>query len=326
MKKILLITAILFCLTGCFNYHELETIGITSSILFDYDEEYKVTIEIIEEEEENTKQTLYEGNGKTISDALTKAALSAGKKLSYYHLNALLLTENVDIREVLLYMIRNPQINNSFYVVLTENKDVYEETEEDLGKTVSEILKSTRSYSFFDIAEVLFDDKLDMALPYLNSNLSITSVVPFHNFKQKEKLGFEETEIYKILANVTGSNVNSSCEKDKDFTININSVSTDFKFDNKIKIKVKLEVSIAEFTCDFDLRDQDNIKRVEELANKQIKKEIKQVYQKLKDAQSDVFGLNQRVYNKTHDLKKHFYDYDYSVEVETHINKKGLIY
>ena len=49
----------------------------------------------------------------------------------YYHLNAVLLTENVDIHEVLLYLIRNPQINNSFYVVLTESKEVYDNEEDD---------------------------------------------------------------------------------------------------------------------------------------------------------------------------------------------------
>ncbi len=327
MKKLFLAVLILFTLTGCFNYHELENFGITSSILFDYEgDEYKITIEIVEKEEEEDKQVLYEGSGKTISDALQKALLSAGKKLSYYHLNAVLLTENVDIHEVLLYLIRNPQINNSFYVVLTESKEVYDNEEDDLGKTISEILKATKSYSFFDIAEVLFDDKLDMALPYLSKDLRIDSVVPYHQFKQLEKLNFEETEIYKMLANVNGSNVDTKCSKDKNFTVNVNSVSTSFKFEDKIKTKVKLEVSIAEFTCDFDLREPKGIDKVESLANKQIKKEIEEVLKKIKDGKADLFGLNQIIYNKRHTLDKSFYDYDFEVEVETHINKKGLIY
>ena len=130
MKKLIIMFITMFLLTGCYNYHELETIGITSSILFDYvDDKYNVTVEIIDE----SKPATFKGDGKSISEALERAREDSGKLLTFYHLNAVILTRNVNIQDILFYLIRNPQVNDTFYIVLTDATDIYDE-KEDIGK------------------------------------------------------------------------------------------------------------------------------------------------------------------------------------------------
>ena len=50
MKKIILIIA-LFLLTGCYDYKEINNLGIISAIGIDYqDDEYNVTLEVLNDQ------------------------------------------------------------------------------------------------------------------------------------------------------------------------------------------------------------------------------------------------------------------------------------
>ena len=72
MKKIIILIISIFCLTGCANYHELNELGIVSSILIDYkDNLFYTTVEIIDEENFKT----YTGTGSTLTNAFNNALI-----------------------------------------------------------------------------------------------------------------------------------------------------------------------------------------------------------------------------------------------------------
>lgn len=322
MKKIIILFITIFLLTGCYNYHELETLGITSSILFDYvDDKYSLTVEIIEE----SKPITFKGEGKTISEALERTLRSSGKLLSYYHLNTIILTKNVNIKDILFYLIRNPQVNNTFYIVLTNSTDIFDE-KEDTGKKISDILKRNKSYTFFELSKTLVDDKIDLVLPVIGEDLSVESMMPFSKFKLTKEMDLDKIEIYRILLNESGSYIEGACPDNKNFfEINTNQVDTDISIKDKIMIDIDLEASISEFNCNIDTTDVNNIKKLQEIINKEITDDSYDLIKELQSNNADILGFNRYIFQHNHNLNKDWQNYDYEINVQTHINKKGLI-
>lgn len=322
MKKIIILFITIFLLTGCYNYHELETLGITSSILFDYvDDKYSLTVEIIEE----SKPITFKGEGKTISEALERTLRSSGKLLSYYHLNTIILTKNVNIKDILFYLIRNPQVNNTFYIVLTNSTDIFDE-KEDTGKKISDILKRNKSYTFFELSKTLVDDKIDLVLPVIGEDLSVESMMPFSKFKLTKEMDLDKIEIYRILLNESGSYIEGACPDNKNFfEINTNQVDTDISIKDKIMIDIDLEASISEFNCNIDTTDVNNIKKLQEIINKEIMNDSYDLIKELQSNNADILGFNRYIFQHNHNLNKDWQNYDYEINVQTHINKKGLI-
>ncbi|MDE5630963.1 MAG: hypothetical protein K2I70_05115 [Bacilli bacterium] len=322
MKKFIILFITMVLLTGCYNYHELETLGITSSILFDYvDDKYNLTIEIIED----SKPITFTGEGKSISEALERALRSSGKLLSYYHLNTVILTKNVDIKDILFYLIRNPQVNNTFYIVLTNSTNIFDE-KEDIGKKISDILKRNKSYTFFELSKTLVDDKIDLVLPVIGEDLSVQSMMPFSKFKLTKEMELDKIEIYRILLNESGSYIEGTCPDAKSFfEINTNQVDTKIKVKDKIMISIDLEASISEFNCNIDTTDVKNIKKLQDIIDKKVQEAGYSLINELKDNDADILGFNRYIYQRRHNLDKDWQNYDYEIDVQTHINKKGLI-
>ena len=96
MKKIfnsIVFIIIIFTLSGCFNYKEINDYAIVSGISIDENKEksvnkYKVGIQIMnakkDEESDRSLITFYEASGKTIYDALEKIMLDSPKELWSY--------------------------------------------------------------------------------------------------------------------------------------------------------------------------------------------------------------------------------------------------
>jgi len=59
--------------------------------------------------------------------------------------------------------------------------------------------------------------------------------------------------------------------------------------------------------------------------NKNIQNSSQTFIQELQNYKADIMGFNRLIYNKRHNLNKKWTDYEYVINVETHINKKGLI-
>ena len=134
MKKIkiflFLVAALL--LTGCGNYRELNDLAITTGIAFDIkDDQYIVSYMIAnsnkaetDSKDSETKITVYEGKGNTISSAYMDLN-SKNPNIPYIgHLEVVIISEDLakkGILEALDFLIRNPESRKEFYIVLSKN-------------------------------------------------------------------------------------------------------------------------------------------------------------------------------------------------------------
>ena len=107
MKKIfntIVFIIIIFTLSGCFNYKEINDYAIVSGISIDENKEksvnkYKVGIQIMnakkDEESDSSLITFYEASGKTIYDALEKIMLDSPKELYLGHNEVVVISEEL---------------------------------------------------------------------------------------------------------------------------------------------------------------------------------------------------------------------------------------
>lgn len=141
MKKIILLLLI-FSLTGCYNYNELNNLAIATGFAIDIkDDEYELTILISnsqkkgsKEEGNSAKAAVYKGTGKTIFSALKDASTAISKQIYVSHIEVLVLSSEVaktKTSEVIDFFFRYPQTRNEFYLVLASNckaSDVFDVT------------------------------------------------------------------------------------------------------------------------------------------------------------------------------------------------------
>ncbi len=167
MKKIkiflFLLSALL--LTGCGNYRELNDLAITTGIAFDIkDDQYIVSYMIAnsnkaetDSKDSETKITVYEGKGNTISSAYMDLN-SKNPKIPYIsHLEVVIISEDLAKKgtlEALDFLMRNPESRKEFYIVLSKNVE---------AGTLLKTLAPLESFPSQNIAEIIKSNKDDQS-------------------------------------------------------------------------------------------------------------------------------------------------------------------
>ena len=101
MFKSFILVIILFSLSGCFNYKEINEYAIVSGISIDQSKDdtdkYEVGIQIMnakkDEESDNSLITIYKANGDTLYQAFEKIMLDSPKELYLGHNEVVVISE-----------------------------------------------------------------------------------------------------------------------------------------------------------------------------------------------------------------------------------------
>lgn len=309
MKRFIILIFSIFLLSGCYNYNDLENIDIVSSISIDYKDEYKVNIEVINDE----KSSYYSGNGSTISECFEVIKLEAPNELHLSHLNIVAFTKNVDLKELINYFLRSPKVNNTFYFIFTDDID-----NKINGDKLFKILKNQNVYNFFNIVKRLNSD-ISILIPYLKDN-SINSGYLFSNYESKKEIDYETVEVYKLLDNIDNSYFNIS-----DISFETNNVSTVISYSDTFNLYINFNINILENNSKFKLDNDNDVLLLESIINKNLENKIYNFINILKENNSDIFGFNNILKNKYHNDNYKFYDKDFNIVVSGHISKKGLL-
>jgi len=133
MKKVILSFIILFTLSGCWDYKELNEYSVVSGVSIDKNEdEYETSILISNSPKNNssdsnsseTQVVVYSGKGPSIFDALKDIGLVSPKELYFGSFSVLVISEEVakeGINNVIDFFVRYPNARKNFYVVLAKD-------------------------------------------------------------------------------------------------------------------------------------------------------------------------------------------------------------
>ena len=133
MKKIKYLLLLLPLLSGCYNYRELDEIGITTAISIDYDEEFKITAQVINPIKQQDASTSgepsfvnFSSEGNSLQEAFRSVILESPRQLYGAHLQIIILSEEVvnnHLFEVLYFFTRDPEIRSEVKVIVAQNNE-----------------------------------------------------------------------------------------------------------------------------------------------------------------------------------------------------------
>lgn len=357
MKKIILLGVILLLVTGCYDYQELNNRAIISGISIDYEEkEYIINYEILNNqksgnnEDQTNKAYLVEGKGPTIVEAFQNASDSISKETYLSHLKVLILSESAakeKMRDIVDYLLREPNIRNIFTPVVAKGKKAKEilasSTKEEpvVSENINQLIQNNK-YSENVSIEIDFDKFMDewederkspaiTSIELIDGLPSLGGMALFDQEGLVKIFDKEDTAIFNVLNNESSNHhLKLACDNDiEGFTI-INlykNKKTDFEIkEDQITMKSKLNASVLKDSCGYNFRDS---KIYEELGNKFseiLKKEYETFWEKLKKEKTDILGIQKKYYQKTRKELTNWYDLKLDTDIKIEINKNGLTF
>lgn len=254
MKKKILIILIIFILSGCYNYKELNKIAIVSSIAIDKeDNEYLVSAQVMnvksDEESQSSNVIVYSAKGKSIEEAMRKMTTKTSRKLYGGHISKLVLSEDIakeGIINVIDMFQRLTEIKDEFTITIAKgieaNKVIKISTSPEA--VPADYVKSSILNTDVDAA-LTHSSKLDEFISYyLKDNIDpVISVIEVKNYKEK---------------GTTVDNANSTSQETKIIVNNIaithNGVLEDYLTEDETigynYIRNKVEKMLIPIKCD----------------------------------------------------------------------------
>ena len=129
MKKIIIAILMMFLLTGCYNYKELNDLGIVSAIgISKENDEFTLDVQLVNIVEAGKNGiseapiSVITGKGKTIFEAARSLNLKSSKTFFISNLEYVLLDKSIlksDMNEVIDYLTRDARLPLNFLIVTT---------------------------------------------------------------------------------------------------------------------------------------------------------------------------------------------------------------
>lgn len=190
MKKIIVSLLILFCLSGCWNYKELNEYSIVTGVAIDKkDDKYEVSTLISNAPKSSTDNSssesqivVYSGDGKSIFEAFKNIGLISPKELYLNSFSIFVISEDIareGIDPIIDFFLRYSSSRNKFSVVVSKEdkaKDalkIMTHLTNFPSQSISDNIKSTSNLQG-TIARMGFDDLTSILLkkgidPAINS-------------------------------------------------------------------------------------------------------------------------------------------------------------
>ena len=344
-KKIILIAVIsLLLLTGCYDYKELNTIGIISATEISKDKDgFIVKAHVINPHAPDkttiteTPFIIYTAHGKTLQEAFRNITSSSTKFLYSNHLQILIINESIakkNLNDIVDFFARNPSIRTEFYVLIGKNENILNMitpgsiTSSNIKKIIEtnqEYLGTSNIVTFNEFLNMYLDKHKEIVLPSiesinhnkeseniknteksnLKSKYQLSTLAIFKNNKLKSYLTKEESLTYNILKNnIKNSILTYPCQSNEYLTLEI--------IDSKTKIKSKKNKLFIDIKLKTNLNEiQCNINIEERKKLNKLKKDIEKYLQKkiLKNINNIRNNYNSDIFDFIDIIYKHNHSY-----------------
>jgi spore germination protein KC len=217
MKKILVIIPILFLLTGCYNYRELNDLAIVSAISLSKNKDnFEIVVQIVNpKKEQDTSSSnepdfvTFKSEGKSLQEAFRLIVKESPKKIYGTQMQLLIIDEDLakdGIKDILDFFARDPEVRNEFYVLIGQDKDILEiltPLDNVSSQNITESLEANSKYlgytnivTYNDLLSNYQSDLVELALP------SIKLMGNADNGSEEENIENTKADASVVLGNI----------------------------------------------------------------------------------------------------------------------------
>ena len=224
MKKMIFIIPIIFLLTGCYNYREINELAIVSGVsIRKVDDEIELTTEVINPKKEQDASSgeepefiIYTSRAKSVQEAIRKMIKESPRKMYGAHIEILVIDEGIayekstlinaklrkhlDDVDILDFFARDPEIRSEFKVLVGKSDDILKITTP-LEKISSENIRNSleNNNKYLGFANVVTYHELISNV--LNPNIEL--VLPVLSMKGNVNLGEDKENISNTSVKAT---------------------------------------------------------------------------------------------------------------------------
>ena len=329
----------IFFLTGCYDYKEINDLGFITAIGIDYEEStFKAAFEILDD---SNDIQIVSTESNNISNLFEDISPHISKIPDFHHLKAVIISKSVaknHLKELTDYLIRSPEIRNEFLLVICDNnsplKIFSNDNKESIGEKVAKLIKTNKSQnnitydqSFEDVLEKLLNKKTEATAVVINlenKEIVLKGIGLFKDYTYQYCLDTKASSLLNILNN---ENVNYIIPL-KGLEIKLYESNVKYDFDkNNVNILVNAKAKIIENTTNYDLKDNQDYLIIEKKLNAIIKSELNELISNLKNHNIDAISLNDKQYKITKkNIKNYLQKVNIRINVDIKINWKGSIF
>lgn len=331
MKKIKYLFLLIPLLSGCYNYRELNELGITTAISIDYiDNNFNVIAEVVNpikqqdaSSSNNSPFINYKSSAPTLQEAFRNVVLESPRQLYASQLEIIVLSEEVvnnHLEEVLEYFSRDPETRTEIKVIIAKTEDSTKAitiqtlltsfSSSNILKSLelqSQVLGVTYPVTLNELLNMYINPYQEIVLPTMqiegNPNIgdekeNITTSSPKTTIKISGTAITKDNQILDYL-NIEESKILSIINgKLKETIINIEYNDGYIVFEPN-RIKVSKEVNIKNNTIKINISGYSKIKEIQTKINVKDPKEVKKLNQKLnKELETKVSETFQNIRQK----------------------------
>lgn len=222
MKRIKFLILLLPLLSGCYNYRELNELGITTAVSIDYkDNNFYVIAEVINpikqqdaSSSNNSPFVNYNSSSSSLQDAFRKVVLESPRQLYVAQLEIIVLSEEVvnnHLEEVLEYFARDPESRTEIKIIVAKTED---STKAITLQTLLTSLSSSNIINSLDLQSkvlgmsypVTLNELLNMYIdPYLE--VVLPSMTLYGNYEIGDEKENITTSSPKAIVKIDGSTI-----------------------------------------------------------------------------------------------------------------------
>ncbi len=340
MRKVFILL-ILFLLSGCSDYKELNDLAIVNTIGIDKkDNNYKLCLEVLNTDKKNGKNKIYYSTGKTINEAINKVNNKSSKKIYGGHLDKIIVSKDIlNDKKIDLVdsFFRLTEVKDEFDIFLAKDTDsctiVKFLSKNNNSSKLQKNSKENRSTSSYTNIDVFISnylkkniDPVISVLSIKNNEVYIDNIAITNKGKVIKYLDTKESIGYNLIRNEIDKISIPISYKEKYSTIKINKSSTKnklYKKGNKyiIEININIDAYLTEYNFDLDLNKNNTISKLEKISEKEIDKYISKSI-KL-NSKSNFLGFKRMIYERYPNEKN--YNYEVNKNIKINIKRKGEI-
>ncbi len=342
MKKILLLLSMIFLLTGCYDYNELNDLDIVASIIVDYDDNkdnYEVHLEVLNTADSETEGShLVKGIGSTIEEALNDTFHDSYNVPFFSHLTTMVVSKDVamnDMTNFYDYLLRDTDFRKDFQIYVTEDidsiLDYVPKKEESFGENAKKLTKTMMDkngkYKTCAFREVVYH--------YLRGNTYLLGGIKVEDEKvtiedaymfKDNKLVLEVDEYVPLFMNILyAKNESFQIHEENTYLFHDYKLEREIKED-KIVLSFKGNVRLLN-VYDKDSLTSEELKKLEKDINRRIEKLFNDVIEYSKKNDIDMFNFNYFYYlHHPKLLKKDTWkNVEYEIKSDVNVREKGML-